>query len=271
VEVKDDGLCFYRAVLKGQQASPVSDTEGSGIYDPNEAESLEFIRRVKTELMTNKAAYELAGETIESQFNERYAQKDGEPLMIEEPKPRLQENGTPLTVNNVIQYNGPELTPDQKKDRIKIGDRYFKMTYDEYLNRMDGDPVDRPFAEMDAGVGDAVARLTDTILVSYKSESDAATVYVPEAIYRKSEYNSTTFPLSKIRFLYNKGQNHYDLLKLKPGNETPERWPRLATGGGEEELLDLGVAVGGGEEELLDLGVAVVRRFTRRNKNRSHK
>jgi hypothetical protein len=269
VEVKDDGLCFYRAVLKGQQASPVSETEGSGIYDPNEAESLEFIRRVKTELMTNKASYTIAGETVEPQFNKRYAQKDGEPLMIEEPKPRLQENGTPLNVNGVIQYNGPELTPDQKKDRIKIGDRYFKMTYDEYLGRMDGDPVDRPFAEMDAGVGDAVARLTDTILVSYKSESDAATVYKPEAIYRKSEYNSTTFPLSKIRFLYNKGQNHYDLLKLKPGNETPERWPRPVIGGG-EELIDLGVAIGGGEE-LLDLGVAVVRRFTRRNKNRSHK
>jgi hypothetical protein len=271
VDVKDDGLCFYRAVIKGQQASPVAETEGSDIYDPNATESLAFVTRVKNELLTNKASYEIGGQTFESQFNEKYARKGDEPEMLEEPKPRLGENGTELVVNGIVQYNGPELTAEQKKDRIKIGDKYFKMTYDEYLNRMDGPPVDRPFAEMDAGVGQAVATLTDSIIVSYKSESDAATVYMPEAIYRKSSYNSVTFPLSKILFLYNKGKNHYDLLKLKEGNDTPEQWPRPLTGGGDEELLDLGVAIGGGEEEMLDLGVAVMRRFTRRNKNRSHK
>jgi hypothetical protein len=154
----------------------------------------------------------------------------------------------------VPQYNSPPLTDAQKKDRIKIGDKYYKMTYDEYLNRMDGDPVNRPFAEMDAGIGQAIANLKDTIIVSYKSETP--TVYIPEAIYRNSKYNSGTFPLNKIIFLYNKGQNHYDLLKLNPGNETSERWPRPAAGGG---------------QEFIDLGVAVVRRFTRRNKNRNHK
>jgi hypothetical protein len=243
--VKDDGLCFYRAVLKGLQENPTPDTATS--YIPSKEETMEFVREVQEYLTTNKTTAKSINsfdDTAETVFNREFARKGEEAEVVEEPLPRE-------TANGGFEPSGPPLTAAQKEGRIHIAGKYYKMNFDEFLRRMIlPDDTERPYAEVyDAGIGLATAYLKDKVLVIYVKEPDGS--YTLRDIYNKVADDTTQFPLTHVLFLESAGENHFHLLQLAPDTV----WPKVTTGG----------------SEILDLGDPIVRRYTRRNKSRHQK
>jgi hypothetical protein len=227
-----DGLCFYRAVLKGLERNPTANSKTPPVsYEPTKEETKEFVQRVKEKLEEIRNR-ETEGElTLEQTFDAEYAPKTGE--------------------EKIIRSGRLPFTAKQKKGRIPYKGDLYKMTFQEYLNLMDSENInDIPYAEMEASVGIAAAEVEDKLIALLVK---AGTKYRVEAIYHDPKYETEGFPISKVIFLDHKDKNHYDTLKLKPGKV----WPQLTRGGGEEEIFDL--------------GEPIVRRYTRRNKTRKQK
>ena len=255
LNVKDDGLCFYRSILKGLQANPTANTNED--YDPSKADTMQFIREIQEYLIANKATVKpinAMDETAETIFNQEFAKREGEEELVEQTA-----------------ESTPQEIAAMKVGRIPLaGGKYYKMNYDEFLRRMIlEDDLERPYPEIrDAGIGLAAATLKDRVLVIYTKGGDGN--YTLRDYYVKADDKEGEFPFSHVLFLESKDENHFHLLKLAPGNV----WPRVATGGGNEEVFDLGEPHGmeGGEsEEIFDLGEPIVRRSTRRNKSRKQK
>lgn len=227
----DDGLCFPRAVLKGLQENPVPDSVSKKdvpyVYNPDEPTSLAFVREIRDYIRSNKADIKIknfgaAGEIevpVEEYFDTRYKPKNGESVDANE----------------------------RANDRIRVGTVYKKLSLEDYLNLLDGaDPLTRPFSEVnDAGIGIAAGKLKNKVIVIYNKD---AGVYRLRSILNE-EMATKPQPISSFLFLEWKDGNHYNLLKIAPG----QIWPHKGTeapksGGGPEILL---------AEELLDLGEAI--------------
>jgi hypothetical protein len=238
LNVKDDGLCFYRSILKGLQANPTANTNED--YDPSKADTMQFVREIQEYLIANKATVKpinAMDETAESIFNQEFAKQEGEEELVEQTA-----------------ESTPQEIAAMKVGRIPLaGGKYYKMNYDEFLRRMIlEDDLERPYPEIrDAGIGLAAATLKDKVLVIYTKGDDEN--YTLRDYYVKGDDKEGEFPFSHVLFLESKDENHFHLLKLAPGNV----WPRVATGGGNEEIFDL--------------GEPIVRRSTRRNKSRKQK
>jgi hypothetical protein len=239
IQTAGDGLCFYRAILKGLQKSPTSNKKSfPSRYNPNEKDSVTFIKQVKEELEKQRGTLEIGGVPVEEFFNEMYAPKAGEEKVI-----GPHADGTPFTI-------------EEKRGRIQYKGSLHKMRFQEYLDLMDTEkPEDIPYADSDAGVGQIAALLKDILLVVYRKLPDGTYDYTTKVFYNTENFEENSFPLSKVVFLENVNGNHYNLLKAKSGKEWPHR---------EENV------VGGGEEHF-DLGEPLKRRFTRRNKKRNQK
>jgi hypothetical protein len=238
LNVKDDGLCFYRSILKGLQANPTANTNED--YDPSKADTMQFVREIQEYLIANKATVKPINsmdDTAESIFNQEFAKKEGEEELVEQTA-----------------ESTPQEIAAMKVGRIPLaGGKYYKMNYDEFLRRMIlEDDLERPYPEIrDAGIGLAAATLKDKVLVIYTKGDDEN--YTLRDYYVKGDDKEGEFPFSHVLFLESKDENHFHLLKLAPGKV----WPRVATGGGNEEIFDL--------------GEPIVRRSTRRNKSRKQK
>ncbi|NBN99102.1 MAG: hypothetical protein EBV19_07695, partial [Flavobacteriia bacterium] len=232
--VKDDGLCFPRAVLKGLQPSPKSDskisTENPLIYDPDEPTSLAFLQEIVDYIRAHKADIKVKNMNatgavvdipVETYFDGKYKPKTGD------------------VVDGTVRENG----------RIRVGTLYKKLSLDDYLNALITitNPLERPFAEVyDAGIGTAAAKLRNKILVLYTKTREGYSWQQ----FINEEMGVTPQPLSSFIFLEWDNGNHYNLLKIAPG----KTWPRPTAGGQILEAL-LGNALEG--EEVLDMGELV--------------
>lgn len=237
IGVKGDGLCFYRSVLKGLQTNPRSNSEE---YNPTKEQTKTFVREIKAFLENpeERAKIRAAGATWETMWNAKFAPKAGEEKIL----------------RAVAERN---FTQQERNTRVFYKGNLYKMTYQEYLDLLGSEnPDDIPWADMDAGIGDATAAIKQVVLVNLEKRP---TDYNVEAIYYEPKYDTQGIPPEKIIFLEHADANHWNLLKPKRGRV----WPHVATGGG-EEIFDLG-------EEMFDLGEPVKRRFTRRNKSRRQK
>ena len=254
IKTDGDGLCFYRAVLKGLQTSPSSNSKFPPRYNPNKAETLAFIKQVRAELEAKRGTLEIGGVPVEEFFNNMYAPKEGEEKVLEP------------------HADGSPFTETEMQGRIRHKGQLVKMTFQDYLDLMNSaNPDDIPYADSDAGIGQIVAALKDIIIVLYIKLADGSYNSIRKTFYMSPSYTeTTTFPLTKVVFLENTGGNHFNLLKIKPGNAWPHVMVTVVSGGG-EEIFDLGEAQTGGGEEVFDLGEPIKRRFTRRNKKRNQK
>ena len=239
IYVEGDGLCFYRSIMKGLQETPTPDTREN--YNPSKAEALAFVQQIQRYLMTHKADVKPlvnAGveDTAEVAFNKIFRQKTGEEEVVE-----------PSAESTQAQIDA------MKVGRIPVATRFYKMDYDQFLRRMTlENDLERPYPEIrDAGVGLAAATVADRVLIIYTKEATGP--YYLRDYYLKDADKTASFPLSHVIFLESEGENHFHLLKLAEGKV----WPKVSTGGGEEEIFDL--------------GDPIVRRYTRRNKSRKQK
>jgi len=208
-----DGLCFYRAVLKGLLENPPEDKDS--LYVPTETESLTFVKELKTELSKQKQSLLIketasSSQPVETFFNTQFAPKAGEPEEI------------PLD----------GATQQDRDSRIRVGDRLKKMTFADYLKAMDDpDGEKRPYAEVhSAGIGTLAAKLTRTVIVIYVKLGKLFNLVA----YYNEEEAAKGLPINRFIFLDHVGGNHYDLLKLKDGVEFPKKE------GGGEELIEIG-------------------------------
>jgi hypothetical protein len=248
IYTKGDGLCFYRAILKGIQTNPVEDSEKPLVYNPNEADTMVFIREIKNYLLANKASVIVKSDRnrpVEEHFDAKYKAKAGEAKAVAAES------------NNRIRTNGV----------------YKKLSFTEFINLLDHtDSGVRPYAEVqDAGIGTAAGRLKDVVIMVYLKVGPN---YNLVSFYNEELAQRGPLPLSKFIFLHHVGGNHFNLLKLNAGST----WPHLKAGGQIEEVLELGEALEGPLEEVLDLGDAVpmeekkrYRKRTLRNKNRKNR
>jgi hypothetical protein len=245
---KDDGLCFPRVVLKALQANPVADsksrTDTLFIYDPDEATSLTFVREIRQYIKDHKADIKvknfnasgaIVDVPVETYFDTKYKPKTGE------------------LIDGTAAANG----------RIRVGTVYKKLSLDEYLNLLDiADPLTRPFSEViDAGIGTAAAKLKNKIIVIYNKGPGG---YRLSSIINE-ELATRPQPLSSFIFMEWDNGNHYNLLKIAPG----QTWPKPKAGGQILELLGEALE----SEEVLDMGelveniVSVKTRKQRKNRN----
>jgi hypothetical protein len=228
--VKDDGLCFPRAILKALQPNPQPDsksrTDTPQIYDPDEPTSLAFLQEIVDYIRAHKADIKVKNLNdtgavvdvpVETYFDGKYKPKTGE------------------AVDGTVRENG----------RIRVGTLYKKLSLDDYLNSLVTirDPLVRPFAEVnDAGIGTAAAKLKNKILVLYTKRGEE---YIWQQFINE-EIGATPQPLSSFIFLEWDNGNHYNVLKIAPG----KTWPRPTAGG---QILE--AALEG--EEVLDMGELV--------------
>ena len=205
-----DGLCFYRAVLKGLLENPPEDKDA--LYVPTEKESLTFIKQIKEQLEKQKQKLLVKADAsrstpVETYFNEQFAPKAGEPEEI------------PLD----------GASQKDRDSRIRVGDVLKKMSFADYLKAIDDpDPEKRPYAEVhSAGIGTLAAKLTRTVIVVYVK---LGTLFNLVGYYNEEEA-AKGLPINRFIFLDHVGGNHYNLLKLKEGVEFPKK-----EGGGEERI-----------------------------------
>ena len=215
VYTEGDGLCFYRAVLKGLLPDPPSD-KGS-LYVPSEEESLAFVKELKDYLQASKQTLRVktggnATEPVETYFNSQFAARPGdqEEISVE------------------------DATEQDRRSRIRIGPVYKKMTFADYLEAMDApDAEKRPYAEVQsAGIGEAAAKLTRTVIVIYVKLGKGFNLVG----YFNEDEATQGLPIHRFLFLDHVGGNHYNLLKLKEG----VAFPKAMQGGGEDEVFDIG-------------------------------
>ena len=216
INVKADGLCFYRCVLKGLQENPTPDTKDS--YNPSEKESLLFVTKLKRFLQDYKTELRVKPENIlvDEYFNEKYL----------EP-----HNAFPASISDNA------ATVVQKNSRIRTGDQWKRMSFDEYLRLMDSpDGFIRPFAEVnDALIGKVAGLVTYTVICVYQKDGD---FYRLRGNFNEEYATETKRPFKSFILLEHVGGNHYNLLRLKPGMSFPHA---VKVGGG--EILDLGIPI----------------------------
>lgn len=220
VSVDGDGLCFYRTVLKGLMEDPPSDS--GSVYVPSEDESLEFVRTIKAELQAQKKTLMVqtnanTEEPVDSYFTSQFGPKPGEPDEV------------PLA----------SATKEDRNSRIRIGDVYKHMTFDEYVEVMDKeDEEERPYAEVQtAGIGIVTAELVKKVLIFYHTVTlQGKQMYNHIATYNE-ELAEKGLPLDDYLFIEFVGNNHYQLLIPKE----PDAFPKQAGGGYDsDEVFDLG-------------------------------
>jgi len=213
-----DGLCFYRVVLKSKLPEAIGDSKES--YIPTKEESLRFVSQIKQYLTEHKKDLLVKPENtpVEEYFNARYAPQDTNTL----PK------DVPAT----------EVSEEEKKRRVRVGDVYKRIKFEEFLNFMDlENDFTRPYAEVhDAAIGPVAGILTNSVIVIYQKVGDT---YRLRGLYNEEILEIEKRPLSSFIFLVHVNGNHYNLLKVKKDRV----FPHAPTVGGAEEVFDLGEPV----------------------------